>query len=339
MSEEYKVCLYDSEKEEIWDSFIENEAVNATFLQSRRFLNYHPKERFEDYSLMVYNSKEQLVALCPACKEIDDKGNICFYSHKGSSFGGIITNHKNYTIIKYSLMIESIEKYIEEKGFSSVYFKATSELFCKSKIETELYSFFYTGHQVIEELSLFVDFRTYNEDILKNFAQGKRTDINNCIKKGMRFAKLEEDEELEVFYKLLCLNLEKYNTKPVHTLEELRLLRDFVLKEKCEFWGVFLDDKLIAGGMLFLFNERVAHTQYLCADLEYNKLSPMSFIYYSFLCSLKKRGFDIVSWGTVTEKAGKYLNTGLLKSKEAYGSDYSINWSFKKDLRNGEKDL
>ncbi len=326
------MCLYDKEKEEIWDSFIENEAVNATFLQSRRFLNYHPNGRFVDCSLMIYNSKGQLIALCPACREINENGEKCFFSHRGSSFGGIITNRKNYTVMKYVALIERIEEYLSENGFSLIHYKATSALFCDGAIETELYSFFYKGYEAIEELSLYVDFSTYKEDIFKNLSQGKRTDVNNCIKRGMYFAKIITDTELEAFYKLLCRNLEKYNTKPVHTLEELKILRDVVLKEKCEFWGIYLDDKLIAGGMLFLFSDKVAHTQYLCADMEYNKLSPMSFIYYSFLRSLKERGFETVSWGTVTENAGKYLNAGLLKSKEAYGSEYSINWSFRKRI-------
>ena len=330
MSEEYRVCLYDKEKEEIWDSFIENEAVNATFLQSRRFLNYHPEDRFIDYSLMIYNSKNQLVALCPACKEINENGEMCFFSHRGSTFGGVLTNKKNHVVAKYIAIIEAIEEFLSENNFSTVHYRVTSDLFCDRKIETELYSFFYKGYETIEELSLYVDFSTYKEDIIKNLSQGKRTDVNNCIKEGMYFAEIESDEDIERFYELLCRNLEKYDAKPVHTLEELRKLKYSVLKEKCEFWGIYLGKKLIAGGMLFLFNEKVAHTQYLCANMEYNKLSPMSFLYFSFLKSLKERGFGIVSWGNVTEDEGKYLNVGLLKSKEAYGSTYSINWSFRK---------
>ena len=337
MSEEYKVCLYEKDKEDVWDLFIENEAVNATFLQSRKFLNYHPKDRFDDYSLMIYNSKNQLVALCPATMEIDEKGKKCFFSHKGSSFGGILTNHKNYTIIKYISLIDAVENFLSKNGFSFVFYKVTSELFCKGQIQTELYSFFYKEYESAEELSLYVDYATYKDDIVKNFSQGKRTDVNNCIKNKMYFLEISCDAELKKFYDLLCHNLEKYNTKPVHTLEELIRLKKDILKDKCEFWGVYLEDKLVAGGMLFLFSDKVAHTQYLCADFEYNKLSPMSFIYFSFLRMLKERGFETVSWGTVTENSGKYLNTGLLKSKEAYGSKYSINWSFRKQIGGNER--
>jgi hypothetical protein len=46
-------------------------------------MDYH-RDRFEDYSLMVYK-KEKLVALLPA--NIND--NIV-YSHQGPSYGGVV---------------------------------------------------------------------------------------------------------------------------------------------------------------------------------------------------------------------------------------------------------
>ena len=36
-----------------WDDFVLNHSANGTFLQSRRFLSYHPQGRFTDASVMV----------------------------------------------------------------------------------------------------------------------------------------------------------------------------------------------------------------------------------------------------------------------------------------------
>ena len=47
---------YESKLQERWDSFVMEHSVNGTFLQTRRFLNYHPKGRFEDSSLLVMNN-------------------------------------------------------------------------------------------------------------------------------------------------------------------------------------------------------------------------------------------------------------------------------------------
>ena len=59
--------------ENIWDEFL-NESVNGTFLQSRRFLNYHPKGKFIDCSIMVYDEKNRLCAIVPAC-DVEENSN------------------------------------------------------------------------------------------------------------------------------------------------------------------------------------------------------------------------------------------------------------------------
>ena len=50
---------YDSSLEKEWDRFIEEKSVNGTFLQSRKFFNYHPEGRFTDASLVIYNEKNR----------------------------------------------------------------------------------------------------------------------------------------------------------------------------------------------------------------------------------------------------------------------------------------
>ena len=49
-----------------WDLFVRN-ANNGTLFHLRRFINYHPKDRFEDYSLEFYKNNH-LFAVLPAAK-------------------------------------------------------------------------------------------------------------------------------------------------------------------------------------------------------------------------------------------------------------------------------
>lgn len=58
----------------------------------------------------------------------------------------------------------------------------------------------------------------------------------------------------------------------------------------------------------------------------------MSFMYYSMILEAKKINYQKISWGVSTEDFSHYLNQGLLKNKEAYGSTYSINKTFYKML-------
>ena len=331
LNKNYYVKRYSKENEQEWDDFI-FDSINGTFLQSRRFLNYHPKDRFIDDSLLIYDKKNHLSAICPACTIMNNNHKI-FFSHKGSTFGGIIFNKMNYSVHKVIEIMEVIEEYLEKNSYKEVVLKITPDIFSKEKSELLQYVLYYLGYEDKKELSLYIDYGQYNDDIYKNLAQGKRTDINNCKKVGMKLKHLNSKDEIRMFYNILCENLQKYNAKPVHTIEELIDFKNDRLKNEVEFWGIEYEAKIVAGAMLFLFNNiNVMHTQYLCALNEYSKLSPMSFLYYELISMCKSQERTFLSWGGTTEDNGKYLNYGLAKSKEAFGSKYSINHVFTKSF-------
>lgn len=319
---------YSSEHEQEWDRFIEEKSVNGTFLQSRRFLNYHPKERFLDYSLLIYNAKNNLAGLCPAC-EIVEEGKRTFFSHKGTTFGGIIVDKKHHNAKYITALVQELKEYLKEEGFAEVYLKMTSDIF--SNVESDLfqYAFQYNGFQEFKELSTYVNYASYKEEILSNFAQGKRTNVHNCLKEGLVVKELTEDAQIGEFYEILCENLQKYDTKPVHTLEELLEFKNSRLTKECGFFGVYKEEEMIAGSMMFYFDKAgCAHTQYLAAKQAYNKLSPMTFMYYSMIVEMKERGYQNISWGTATEDLGRVLNMGLITSKEDFGSSYCNNLTY-----------
>ena len=39
---------YSTDKSAEWDSFVLGQSVDGNFLQTRRFLSYHPKDKFVD---------------------------------------------------------------------------------------------------------------------------------------------------------------------------------------------------------------------------------------------------------------------------------------------------
>ena len=85
---------------------------------------------------------------------------------------------------------------------------------------------------------------------------------------------------MKKFHQLLSLTLEKYGLQPIHTVEEIYEFIMDRLKNECEIFGVFKDNEMIAGSMMFYFERvKVAHTQYLCADSRYGKISPMTYTY------------------------------------------------------------
>ena len=63
----FTIVRYHDGMAAVWDQFLQ-ESVNGTFLQSRNFLSYHPQGRFDDWSLLIYDKKNNLAGVCPGTK-------------------------------------------------------------------------------------------------------------------------------------------------------------------------------------------------------------------------------------------------------------------------------
>lgn len=333
MDNEFEIVKYTEDREKEWDDFIANQSLNGTFLQSRNFLNYHPQERFVDASYMIYDTKKHLVAVCPACEKYEN-GLKTLYSHSGSTYGGIIISHAIFKTVKLVDMVKQLEAIWITDGYEGVVLKQTPDLFCRDTMSSLQYVLYYLGYQEEKELNLYIDLEKCSDDILQDFSHGKRENIRNCFKHNLSCRPLTSIQEIAEFHHLLEVTLIKYGKKPVHTVEELFDFQEYRLHDKCQLFGMFSEDnQMLAGAMMFYFNNlRIAHSQYLCADPDYNALSPMSFAYYSMIAEMKKRNYRILSWGISTDQGGRYLNVGLTTNKESFGSKCSINSTYIKKL-------
>lgn len=327
---ELNIVRYDNNFESKWDTFIEKESLNGTFLHTRNFLNYHPEGRFEDCSLMVMNGTN-IVAVIPACKIVED-GKSIFSSHSGSTFGGIVLCSNSYNISYLTEMIPLIEKYLLDKGFSEIIYKNASEIFCSKKMDLLDYFLFKNDYNQYNEVSFVIPTNELKEDITANFVYGKRRHYKYSLKQNLVFKELVDNNEVYEFHYVLCENLKKFNTKPVHTLEEIIEFKNKRLTENVKFYGVYKDNKLVAGSMVFLFGKKVFHTQYLAAHPDFLNLYPMEFMDTNMIRVAKEQGYEYFSFGISTEDHGKVLNEGLALFKEGFGTSYSINRTYYKKL-------
>lgn len=321
---------YCDELSEKWDDFVQNQAINGTFLNSRSFLSYHPDTRFKDHSLIIYKNNE-ILALIPACEIYEDEEKN-FFSHKGSTFGGIILNKKFNDIKHVDFIFNKLNEYVKASGFNNIIIKNVSDIFCENNSNLIEYFLFKDGYNNYSELSFYIDFYNYKEDILSNFTASKRRDYKYSVKNNLEFKQITIDKEIKEFYNILVMGLEKHDTKPVHTYEELLDFKNNRLKNIVEFYGVFYDNKIIAGSMIFKFKNQVFHTQYLAADSNYLKVFPMNFLNYNLIKTAKEKNFNYFSFGISTEEKGTKLNYNLGEFKEGFGTTYSINRTFYKKV-------
>lgn len=327
---EYQVEWYDNVHFEEWDQFIQEKAVNGTLLQMRKFLSYHPVERFKDCSVIV-KEKEAIVAVCPAC-ELCENGNKVFMSHGGSTYGGLIVSaNVCHHIENIRQIIKVVENFLRNFGFSKIIYKQTPDLLSLSKNDLLDFCLRYEGYDERQELNLYIDFENYSEPITINFNKERRRWVKKCTNERMELKELQTKDEISVFHDILSENLKKYEKFPAHTVEEMLLLRN-ILKDEVKFWGIGFNGQMAAGAMTFYFKKvRCMHTQYLAADPELNEYSPMSFLYYSIIDYAMKQGYRNVSWGIITDHEGN-VNWNLCRTKESYGSMHAINRIYTKML-------
>ncbi len=81
------VSVFIQENKRAWDRFVW-QANNGTLFHTRKFLEYHPPDRFEDHSLILSDG-ERIIALFPAIIK-KQAGKLALVSHGGASYGGFV---------------------------------------------------------------------------------------------------------------------------------------------------------------------------------------------------------------------------------------------------------
>lgn len=321
---------YTENKELLWDKFVMEESMNGTFLQTRKFINYHAPGKFRDCSMMFYKG-ETLVAVILAC-EIEVDGEKVFFSHKGTTFGGIIISNGIYSSTAVVELMDVFENELVLKGYNKCYLKMTPEIFQKSNTVLLEYILYQRGFLQYSELNFYMSLERYEKDILLGFSSGKRRDYRYSLRNNLIFRELESKDDILQFYEVLQSNLKKLSLCSVHSYEDLIQLKFERFPKEILFYGVYLKDKLIAGSMIFIFGGEVFHTQYLSSDEQYLKCFPMEFLVYHLIEQALERGMKKFTFGICTENQGKKLNAGLARFKEGFGAGYALNKSFEKHM-------
>lgn len=331
----YDIVKYDKLMVDIWDDFVMNNSENGTFLQSKNFLNYHSMDKFVDHSIIV-KDKMRIVCVIPAC-EYDEKGEKVFCSHRFSTFGGIIITSKYMRTDYIQKILLSLEAYCITENFQKIILKQPSNLF--ARVGTDLLEFMFclNDYEQYCELNTYINYRNYDKNIINNFNKNKKRIIRH-MSDDIKFSTLNINMVGEKFYEILANSLLKYGELPKHSVSELIELKKNRLCENLKFFGIYYDNILYSVAMVFEFvnqNTKIAHTQYLASDNKLEKpngIEPMVYLYYHLIEYYKQENFESLSWGIATECCGEVLNWGLIKNKESYGSEYSLNKAFYKNL-------
>jgi hypothetical protein len=266
-------------------------------------MDYH-SEKFSDYSLLIYKG-EKLIALLPA-NLINDQ----LFSHSGLSYGGFIFDDQS----KYKDVVEV--------------FKLTLEMLCKNNISTLNYkcipSIYHLSPADESKHILFkLNAKLIKTELLSVVKQNRMClskDRKSGLSRGVKNNLIiKEVNEFDDFWNLLLIpNLKrKHNVLPVHSIEEISLLKN-KFKNNIRQFNVYHDKDLIAGATIFE-TKTTAHVQYISSNSTKNKLGSLDFLFNHLIKNTfgDKSFFD---FGNSNEENGEKLNKGLIYWKEGFGA-------------------
>lgn len=295
-----EIIKYNSSKRKEWNDFL-NSSKNGTFLLNRDFIEYH-SDRFIDYSLMFYN-KKTLVALLPL--NIDENN---LFSHGGLTYGGFIVS-RNITTVLMLDIFEKLLSFLKVNKIKKLVFKSIPHIYHKIPSEEESYCLFRYNFSLLKrEISSTINMKTTN-------IRGKKMNgYRKAIKLGL---KINETSDCSSIITIVNSNLnEKYNTKAVHTADELNSLK-LNFKNEIKFLNLEMNNEIEGGAILFLAND-VVHAQYVTTSKKAKQNRAIDFI-IGYIHEQFRTEFKWFDFGISTEKNGLILNKNLIKSKEEFG--------------------
>ena len=303
----YSVRTYTPGDFDLWNDFIAK-AKNATFLFHRNFMEYH-KDRFIDFSLLVFENKK-LVAVLPANKVGEE-----LHSHQGLTYGGLVIN-KRTGFKEVENIFDSVCVFLKNSKINKINIKSFLPFYSDYNSEELSYIFWDKGAKKYKkQLNLAID---YSKEL--QVSKSKQKHFRRVESLGLE---IRIDEAFDVFWdKVLIpkLNL-KYNTNPVHSLSEIKLLKDYFPKNIIQC-NVYKNDTILAGITLFISNN-VVKSQYGATTGEGEKYRALDYLFISLISKFKDK-YSFFDMGTVNNPDSDTYNEGLLKQKEELGCSVYI---------------
>ena len=285
-------------------------------------MDYH-KNRFEDFSLMVYKDSV-LYALLPA-----NRVDTTVYSHQGLTYGSFILQDSAKLLYSFEAFKKILE-FLSSEGIYKLDFRVIPT-FYNSMPSDELEYFLFKAGAKLQKRDVIMTIDYHHK---LRFQKNRREGINKAIRNGLS---VKVDDNFDAFWnEILIPNLsKKHHTSPVHTLAEIKLLASRFPKNIVQV-NVYKDEKIVAGTTVFLTKTTV-HPQYVSGNEDKNNIGSIDLL-YDFIIDEFKEGKQYFSFNTSSEENGKLINKGLIFWKEGCGArthlfnNYLINTEVYKNL-------
>jgi len=306
------VCYSNDLPNDFWDNFV-GESVNGTLFHTRRFLSYHPAERFRDESL-VFRREAEIFALLPAVRGTWD-GRDTLWSHRGASYGGFVYREGLGINNAYEL-VEQLIEHTRQQKIQRIVLTLPPIIYNRRLSNYIDFALIQHGFQYLKrEVSSIVSLEDNIDLNVAKFKQANRTAFRRAQKLGVV---VRESQDYAAFYEILKKNLKiRHGVQPTHTLDELLKLKE-LFPDKIFLFGAFVGEEMVAGVVMFDCNPQVSLAFYISHNEERQEFRGVNILFYEIIKRCVAKGFMFLDFGIFT--VNMEPNFGLARFKEGFGS-------------------
>lgn len=304
---------------ELWDAFCA-EACGATFLHTRRFLSYHG-DRFTDRSL-IFEAGAHWLGVLPAAQSPSRPDLVV--SHPGITYGGVLHDGA----LRGEAMLEALQaarEHYAAAGYATLLYKPVPHVYHRAPAQDDLYALFRLDAQRVRcDLSSCIDLAHP-----LRLSERRRRALKKAQRAGLT---LESGAHLaDELWPVLEANLaERHDQKPVHSLNEIRLLLER-FPQAISITVARLEKQAIAGTVLFIAGG-VCHTQYIASNALGHETGALDLVFDRQIQEARDMRARYFDFGISNEDGGRSLNVGLHRFKSEFGAGGVVHEFYEIDL-------
>ena len=280
-----EIIEYTEEWKEEWDLFVEKSS-NGTMFHMQKFFDYHIPGKFT-FNHLLFLDKKKIAAVLPGSLI----NNELYESPIGASYGSIVI--PDITFKRTMEIVTTLIQYSKSKGWKELLLTAAPMIYETYPNHNLDFAMLWQGfkfdlHYISSGIKLNKDI-----DIMSRFKPTIRRNIRKSFKEGLR---VEINERYDQFYPILIENKSRHNVKPTHTYEDLLKLKS-LMPDRLKLFMVYMEDKPIAGSLMFYANNNVAICFYNMLLYEFAKYKPIQRVMYEVVKDATEHGYNYVDIG------------------------------------------
>lgn len=231
-------------------------------------------------------------------------------SHTGLTYGGIIHKPNEYLEVIESVF-KSLLEFLKKNNFFELRVKLPPFFYHDCYSTSQDFLFFLNKANIIKrDVNFVVELNNISLHKSKSKAQNNGT---------FSTLELKKENSFNDFWNLVLIPVLKsnYNSTPVHSLEEIKLLKEKFPTNIVQY-NVYEGKNIVAGMTLFIAG-KVVKSQYGVVTNSGKKYKALDFLYLELYKKYKALGYLYFDLGTTTTNDG--YNSGLTRYKEELGGN------------------